>query len=257
MIIPSIRAILRCLWLVGLLICLVPPAWVSWKLGFEAARCAIVQVFFRMLLFGFRIRVVVQGKMADASEKPLLLVSNHISWLDILVFASCFPVIFTPKREISRWPLVGSLTNIARVVFIDRSPRFLKQNVQDIRLALHGERPLLFFPEGTTGDGRSVLPFKSSFFVLAEQGVVNVQPVVIRYEVPGEQRHEPSPVAWYSEMTFLPHFWKVLQIPEISASLDLLPILGFSNGGVDRKALANMARTHIVERFTDSAGIAA
>lgn len=240
------RAASRCFWLGGLLLFMVPPALLLQAMGRKKQGYVLAQNFFRWLLWGLEIHTEQKGTLANTDGKPLLLVANHISWLDVLVMARYAPVIFTPKREIARWPLVGSLTKLAGAVFVDRKARHVQDNLQEMRPAMASGRPLLLFAEGTTGDGRTLLPFKSSFFALATEEDVSVQPAVLRYQVPGEDAKQPSPVAWYGEMEFLPHFWKVLQIPRLGASLELLPPLDIPPGERDRKALANLTRTHMV-----------
>jgi lyso-ornithine lipid O-acyltransferase len=152
------------------------------------------------------IRVEVSGQPPETG--PLLIVSNHVSWLDILVLSAVAPVSFVAKREVGSWPFFGSLARLQRTVFIDRDRRHATGPSRDVmRERLKQGDILVLFPEGTSHDGRSVLPFKSSFFGAAEIEGVLVQPVSLAYRghrnLPMTRRLLPS-YAWYGEMDLAP-----------------------------------------------------
>lgn len=137
-------------------------------------------------LFGFHIKT--HGEIA--AHRPLLLVSNHVSWSDILVLGSQAELSFIAKDEVATWPLFGTFARLQRTVFIDRNTRRkVGQQSQAIAERLKSGDILVLFAEGTTSDGNRVLPFKSSLFGGAKMALsadnpdscVYVQPVSIAY----------------------------------------------------------------------------
>ena len=186
------------------------------------------------------VRVEVTG-MAPASG-PILIAANHVSWLDIVILSSVAPVSFVAKREVSGWPFFGSLARLQRTVFVDRDRRHATGGARDeMRDRLKGGDILVLFAEGTSGDGRSVLPFKSSFFGATEMPGVLVQPVTLAYRghrnLPMNRRLLPS-YAWYGDMDLVPHLLGALRAGPIEVSVVCHAPLSLS-GEVNRKALAS------------------
>jgi lyso-ornithine lipid O-acyltransferase len=137
-------------------------------------------------IFGFNIELRNQAH----SEKPLLLVSNHISWSDIFILGSLTPLSFIAKSEVKTWPLLGLLARLQGTIFVNRSERH-KTGAQTSAIAqrLKQGDSLVLFGEGTTSDGTFILPFKSSLFGAANMALdpnnplssVIIQPVCISY----------------------------------------------------------------------------
>ena len=98
-----------------------------------------------------------------------LLVSNHLSYLDIVVLSSIRPCVFVAKRDVARWPLFGWLAHAAGTIFVDRERRFSTEFVNGIHEAIAAGLPVVLFPEGTSSDGSTVLPFKSALLESAVQ----------------------------------------------------------------------------------------
>jgi 1-acyl-sn-glycerol-3-phosphate acyltransferase len=197
------------------------------------------------------IRVEVSGQPPETG--PLLIVSNHVSWLDILVLSAVAPVSFVAKREVGSWPFFGSLARLQRTVFIDRDRRHATGPSRDVmRERLKQGDILVLFPEGTSHDGRSVLPFKSSFFGAAEIEGVLVQPVSLAYRghrnLPMTRRLLPS-YAWYGEMDLAPHLLGALASGPVEVAVICHPPLSLS-GEVNRKALARHAEEQVRKGVT-------
>lgn len=153
------------------------------------------------------VRVTVAGHRPERG--PLLIASNHVSWLDIVVLSSVAPVSFIAKKEVGAWPFFGSLARLQRTVFVDRDRRHATGGARDeMRERLQAGDALVLFAEGTSGDGRCVLPFKSAFFGAAETPGVLVQPVTLAYRghrgLPMTRRLLPT-YAWYGDMDLVPH----------------------------------------------------
>lgn len=195
-------------------------------------------------LLGVRCEVIG----AVPSSGPMLLVSNHVSWLDIVVLSSMAPVSFVAKREVSSWPVFGTLARLQRTVFVDRSRRHAVGVSRDeMSERLEAGDTLVLFPEGTSSDGRRVLPFKTSFFASAGLPGVLVQPVSLAYRghrnLPMNRRLLPS-YAWYGEMALLPHLLAALNLGPIEVAIVFHSPLSLS-GEKNRKQLAQHAENEV------------
>jgi 1-acyl-sn-glycerol-3-phosphate acyltransferase len=195
-------------------------------------------------LLGVRVEVVGEPPVGG----PLLMAANHVSWLDIVVLSSVAPVCFIAKREVARWPVFGSLARLQRTVFVDRDRRHATGDSRDeMRERLAAGDILVLFAEGTSGDGRSVLPFKSSFFGAAEMPGVLVQPVTLAYRghrnLPMNRRLLPS-YAWYGDMDLVPHLMGALRSGPIEVTVICHAPLSLS-GELNRKGLARHAEEEV------------
>ena len=138
------------------------------------------------------IRLQITGKPPERG----LLVSNHLSYLEVLVFGAALPCYLVSKAEISRWPFFGVLARAGGTIFVDRSSRVSAEDVtEQIAERLKGPIPVLFFPEGTSTDGSQVLRFHSRFYTPAVTAGVPVTAAAVRY-VPDDGSPE-SDLCWY------------------------------------------------------------
>ncbi|MBO5762886.1 MAG: 1-acyl-sn-glycerol-3-phosphate acyltransferase [Lentisphaeria bacterium] len=168
-----------------------------------------------------------------------MVISNHQSYLDILVEGALFPIRFMPKAEIRHWPVLGWLLALNRPIWINRNARLESRKVNDeIRRSLEENLTLVAYAEGTTSDGGGLLPFKSTPFEMICRNGGAFTPVLLRYA----PTKDGYPTAWYGNMTLLPHVWHMLGEPEITVTARLLPPVTALEGE-DRKALAVRART--------------
>jgi 1-acyl-sn-glycerol-3-phosphate acyltransferase len=167
---------------------------------------------------------------------PVLLVANHVSWLDILaIHAACPRARFVSKADVRRWPLLGWLVGSVGTLFIERErKRDALRVVHQVAGALAQRDTVAVFPEGTTSDGRGLLPFHGNLLQAAIAGGHPVQPVVLRFHQPG---HRFSPeVAWVGETTLAQNLWAVLCAEAITVDVQALPAIGTRHA--DRRALA-------------------
>jgi 1-acyl-sn-glycerol-3-phosphate acyltransferase len=158
------------------------------------------------------IRINVSGPRPK--QGPAFVVSNHVSWLDIIVLSAVAPVSFVAKQEVSRWPFFGTLAKLQRTVFVDRDRRHNTGKERDtISDRLKEGGMIVLFPEGTSGDGRSVLPFRSSYFGAVHDPEIPVIPVTLAYTqswgLPLTPRELPY-YAWYGDMDLPPHLWNAV-----------------------------------------------
>ena len=173
-----------------------------------------------------------------------MVVSNHISWLDIFVINSLLPCRFVAKSEIRAWPVVGWLVAMAGTVFIARGNRrdlrhIFKGMVASLQL---GER-VAFFPEGTTAAQGQVLPFHANLFEAAIDAKVPVQPYALRYLDASGGYH--AGVDYTGDTTFVQSMMRILNGPPVRAQLICLEALQAE--GAHRRELAAAAAARITQ----------
>lgn len=233
---PSrVRGGFKLLLLVLWVLLIYPPAWLAYRFKKNELRDRLRQTLSRGTLVILGIKLEVVGELDET--RPLLLVTNHVSYLDIILLSSCTNARFTPKSEIEKWPFFGTLSKVANSVFIDRSAGKVGEMKERLTQALSMGKPLCLFPEATTGDGIRMHDFKPAFFSLAAEGVA-VQPAALHYQriggLPIDSTQWPM-LAWYGDMDLVPHVWQLMCMPGIRAQLTFLPV---QKGSADRKELA-------------------
>jgi 1-acyl-sn-glycerol-3-phosphate acyltransferase len=178
-------------------------------------------------------------------------VSNHASWLDIFALNASKRIVFVSKAEVAGWPGIGWLARATGTVFIrrDRREAALHRDVLETRLRA-GDR-LMFFPEGTSTDGRRVLPFKPTLFAAffaPELADIAVQPVTLAYRGPPDA---PLLHGWWGKRGFAEHLLQVLAARDPGGVEviyhDPLRVAEFA----DRKALARAAEAAVRSGLRD------
>jgi lyso-ornithine lipid O-acyltransferase len=212
--------------------------------------------YHRFLCRLFGIRVTVIGR--PIQSRGVLMVANHTSYFDILVFSAAARLSFVAKHEVAKWPLFGTLARLQETVFIERDRRSQTLEARDmIRKRLLEGDALVLFPEGTSDDGNKVLSFKSALLGAAElelgtdmQGRVRhvpVQPVSIAYVglygLPMSRDVRPL-IAWYGDMDLVPHLWEALKAGPIEAVVEFHQPLSIDTEA-GRKALASAAEARV------------
>lgn len=188
---------------------------------------------------------------STAANRPVLFVSNHVSYLDIIVLGSVLDGSFVAKAEVSRWPVIGALSRLHRTAFVERRASRAAMQRDTLEIRLEAGDSLILFPEGTSGCGTHILPFKSSLFSLAGNAKsgreTTVQPVSIAYTringIPTGRLLSPF-CAWYGDMTMAPHFWRFLGLGRTAVEVVLHPAVSLSTFG-DRKGLAKHCQSAI------------
>jgi 1-acyl-sn-glycerol-3-phosphate acyltransferase len=202
------------------------------------------------------LRVHLSG--APMAAGPVLIASNHISWLDIPVLGSIAPLSFVAKREVSTWPFISWLARLQRTIFIDRTRRSaVRETRADILSRLAANERVILFAEGTSSDGNQVLPFKSSLFAAIEPNGTNgrgydMQSCAIIYThihgLPLNRQQRPG-IAWYGDMDMLGHAWDVLKLGPIDVHVRLGEPVSIAAVG-DRKQLAANAYESVRLHFS-------
>lgn len=224
------------------------------------------------------VRITTLGRRAGLA--PLLIVSNHVSWLDISVITSVAPVVFVAKREVGGWPVFGLLARLQRSVFVDRERRHKTRDVNsEIGRRLAGGDAVLLFAEGTSSDGNRVLAFRTALIGAASDaiaqaangasssaaasghaGVVWIQPLSIAYTaVQGLSLGRPnrSTVAWYGSASLVPHLRQLVARGAIDVTVswgDPVPYAPSSDRKAVARQLEDCVRTMTVAALRGRAG---
>jgi 1-acyl-sn-glycerol-3-phosphate acyltransferase len=170
------------------------------------------------------------------------VVSNHLSYLDILIISAAMPCFFVSKAEVSGWPFFGKAARSGGTIFLDRSSQASAMSVAEQmseRLSLPIPVPVLLFPEGTSTDGAQLLRFHSRLIDPATTAGVPITAAGIRYVIEGGV--EERELCWYGDEEFLPHLWKVLGVAGFFAELRF----GEPHIYTDRRVAADQARAEI------------
>ena len=202
------------------------------------------------------VRITIEGRIA--ADKPVLIVSNHTSWLDIPVLSAVAPVSFVAKKEVARWPFVSSLARLQRTVFVDRERRgAVGETTNEIMTRLQGGDTIVLFAEGTSSDGNRVLPFKTALFAAAKPSAkaatqapdAVVQTLSLVYTrlhgVPFGRAGRPL-VGWYGDMEMQSHAWQLLKSGPLDVYIRIGPPVPLESFA-DRKDLARRSEDEVRE----------
>jgi 1-acyl-sn-glycerol-3-phosphate acyltransferase len=218
-------------------------------LHFAGGLCTVLFAFPRLDAHARRVRIRrwsrrllhllhVDIRMTGALARPnVIVVANHVSWLDIFALHAVGPVRFIAKSEIARWPLLGRLVRGVGTLFIERARRHDTHRVnREVAAALADGDIVAVFPEGTVTKGTKVLPFKGSLLQPIVDARGAVQPVALRYCTPaGEVSFAPA----YDDVTFLHSFWRVCGAPALVVEILAMPPLAAADR--HRRLLASEA----------------
>jgi len=175
-------------------------------------KAKVLQKWCRRIILWSGIKVTVEGVPPATG----LIVSNHLSYMDIMVFSTVTPCAFVSKREVFSWPGVGWVAALTGNIFIDRARTSETHAIQPrIQQALDAGGRLVLFPEGTSSNGDDVLRFHSSLFQPAIMSGAAVTPAHISYTVAdGDARTD---VCYWGNMVLAPHLWNLLSKDAVEA----------------------------------------
>jgi len=215
------------------------------------------RLFHRLGCVFLGLRVNVIG--APAHGRPTLLVSNHISWTDIVAIGSAADVTFVAKREVGKWPFVGMMANLQRTIYVDRTRRSdAGRTAQAMGQHMAGGNAVLLFAEGQSDIGTHVLPFRSALIGAAQHAMVEagatdvlIQPLTIAYtKLQGlpVSRNERSLIAWIKSRSVRQNIAEILSGPVKDVTVAFgapMPL----NQGDDRKAVSKAAENQVRAMF--------
>lgn len=214
-------------------------------------RRVLIRRWSHKLLRLMRIEARVRGLPTKGLPGNLLIVANHISWLDIFVLNTVEPGRFIAKAELKSWPLVGLLIAGCGTLFLNRESRRDAHRINDkAREVLAAGDTITIFPEGTTTDGTTLLPFHGSLLQPVVDAEGHVQSIAIRYcHTDGTYSDAP---AYVGDTTFMASFWRVLGVRNLVVELTLPPPLPAS--GRHRRELSREAEGAIRAALALGAG---
>ncbi len=189
------------------------------------------------------LRLDVRGRV---DPRHGAVVANHSSWLDIFVLNAVKNIYFVSKAEVAGWFGIGWLARATGTVFVERDRKHAAAQRDMLRERLDLGHKLLFFPEGTSTDGRRVLPFKPTLFqalIDTQAQGLTVQPVSVTYHAP--KGEDPRYYGWWGDMEFGPHLIRLLAAPR-TGSVTVIYHAGLAvTDFIDRKALAKACETSV------------
>jgi 1-acyl-sn-glycerol-3-phosphate acyltransferase len=190
----------------------------------------------RLIMSWLGIRCEVEGKPPSHG----LVVSNHLTYLDVLIYGAAAPSVFVSKAEVSKWPFFGWITGCAGTLYIDRSSLASAEAVStEIAGGLSRPIPIVIFPEGTSSDGTSVMRFHSRLFEPVVAAGAPITAAAIRYSC-GDGTPE-SELCWYGDDDFLANLWKVFGVSDWHAEVRF----GEPRIYPDRRTAADMTRDEV------------
>jgi len=197
---------------------------------------------------GIRLRVSGEPML----EPPVLVVSNHVSWLDIVVVAAEWPVAFLSKSEVARWPIIGRCATGLGTLYIERGRRdAAARTVESMVSRLTAGDRVLFFPEGTTGEGYNLLPFRPRLYQAAVDAQVPVQPLTLRYlNLDGSLCSEAP---FVGDDNLVSHVARLTALPGVVASLQVGEPISQPHGR--RSDLALQSREQIAEALGSNGAV--
>ncbi len=170
-----------------------------------------------------------------------VIASNHLGYLDVLVLGARVPGVFVCKQEVAAWPVIGSLTRKAGTFFLDRERPRAARDLADSLRAVQQNSPVIFFPEGTSTSGESVLPFKAALLESCI-GSAFIHPAAVGYRT--AERDAVTTAAYWGKMRFVPHFARLLGRSDLEARVAFGSRLAPHS---DRKTLARALHASVSE----------
>jgi 1-acyl-sn-glycerol-3-phosphate acyltransferase len=173
------------------------------------------------------IKITVKGNTQCIKEKGNFIIANHQGYLDGVILASIFPVVFVSKLQVKSWPVFGWLNQIGGTIFIDRKNKLkVPSSVKEISRMLQNKVNVLIFPEGTSTDGTRILPFQSIFFQAPLDVRSGIIPITIQYTKINSQnvsKLNRDRVCWYGQNKIFQHMPGILALDSIEVELTIHP----------------------------------
>ncbi|MCX7315977.1 MAG: lysophospholipid acyltransferase family protein [Hyphomicrobiales bacterium] len=221
--------------------------------------------YHRMICRLMGVSIKSQGTIRH--DQPMLILSNHVSWIDIVVLSAVMPLSFIAKSEVAGWPVFGLLARLQRTVFVDRERRAkTRQTNQELGQRLTEGDAIVLFAEGTTSDGLRILPFRSPLVGAAREALLGqhpdheimIQPVCLLYTHRNGlrlSRTDMPHIGWYGDMDLLPHLSTVITAGPLDVLVAFGKPIAFSANS-DRKLITRQAEAEVRRLFDASRGYA-
>lgn len=198
-------------------------------------------------ILNFQIEVVGLEKL-DLKNRNYLFVSNHMSYLDVLIFSAKVPSVFVTSVDMGQVFFLGTLAEMGGSIFVERRSRHrVDQDLSNMTNTLRNGFNIVIYPEGTSTDGQKLLPFKKSLLMSAVDSEREIVPVALKYmSVDGEPfgKANADKVCWYGDMTFADHFLGLLKHREVKVQLQFLDPISSKPEGLPGERI----RTELAEK---------
>ena len=205
-------------------------------------RYNLIQWWCKRLIAAFNIKVIVSGNIPPANLGQAMIIANHVSWADIHVLNSIIPLRYIAKSDIRHWPIFGFFASRVNTLFLDRAKNKDALRVVDLTAeALQAGDRLCLFPEGTTTDGTTLLPFKSSLIEAAIRAEAPIYPIAIHYPLPDGGIN--TAIAYAGETTLKESMQNALAIKSIVVMVHFFAPISTKNQ--HRRELALLVQTEI------------
>lgn len=192
----------------------------------------IAHIFNKISAFILGIKVKVSGKSEFLKTRGIFFVINHLSYLDGVIASSLSPLVFIGRSDLKSWPLFGTLTSLSDTIFVNRiDPSNIHRELERIAFFLSNRTNVILFPEGTSTNGKELLPFKTSFFEAPLKVGCKIVPLAIRYtRINTEELNDKNKdlIYWYGDMEFLPHLFGVLKLKRVDVEVRVFKSLSIS-----------------------------
>jgi 1-acyl-sn-glycerol-3-phosphate acyltransferase len=213
--------------------------WIVWRFSARAGshlRVRLMGIWARAALRIMGFRVQCEG---TPPKVPFFLVTNHLSYMDVLVLWGQVDVYFLGKAELAQWPGIGPLIRAAGTMFIDRTRKTaVLPAVEAIKQRLALGNGVVVFPEGTSSSGGRILRLRRNMFEVALRADMPVHVGCLHYEIPDTRYPVEMKLCWWGDMTFTDHLLGVFRIPRVNARLRFAaePVTGSSRRELAAKA---------------------
>jgi 1-acyl-sn-glycerol-3-phosphate acyltransferase len=222
----------------------------TWRI--QKLRSAMHSFFCRLGLIVMGVKTQIEG-LDKIKGKNFLIVSNHLSYLDILIIAANFPSSFVTSVEIKETPGLGLITRWAGCLFVERrSKENIHNEISEITEALKNGLNVTIFPEATSTNGESVLRFRSPLYNAAIFSEKDILPICLNYQFIGNEPINLSnrdKLCWYGDMSFMPHLIELMKNKRIKIKLDVLEPLTFNGEQRDAKLMAQITHQRVSEKY--------
>jgi 1-acyl-sn-glycerol-3-phosphate acyltransferase len=200
-------------------------------------------------ILGIHVHVKNMPKHEDL--KKVLVVSNHLSYLDIINISSLFPSLYITSVEVERTFFLGFMAKMGGSLFVERrSKSKLLEEIDRIAGVLRSGNTITLFPEGTSSNGDTVLPFKGALFSTAEKARIPIQPICVKYtSIAGKPvtANNRDFVYYYGDHYFFPHLSKLFLVNDIQVTITFLPQIDIAAS--DRKDLVAQVHSVILNTY--------
>nr|BFD58199.1 hypothetical protein CKG001_03060 [Bdellovibrio sp. CKG001]BFD61629.1 hypothetical protein BdHM001_03100 [Bdellovibrio sp. HM001]BFD65430.1 hypothetical protein HAGR004_04520 [Bdellovibrio sp. HAGR004] len=212
--------------------------------------------FAGLILKVFNLDLKVVNK--PSPDQKCLIVSNHMGFVDILMLASCHPMLFVTSNEMRETPFLGTLTEMGGCIYVERRSRTkILEEMKSIVKALRAGFRVVLYPEATSTNGERVLPFKKTLMMAAAQAGVPIQPVVINFrEVNGEEFSLKwrDHLCWYGDIPFVTSMWKSAVLKSVKGEIEFLEPV-YTTPEDDRGLIADKVHLMISSKFVPVKGL--